>query len=330
MEQQDIDSLIAKVLAEEANPEEHRLLDDWKKASPNNQTYFEDSKSIFERIAGLKEDVPVNTALAWKKLETKLNTPAGKIIPLFGRTRVLQAAASLFLLVSLGFLMNWLFSPATTDSMQLATTTQSKEESLPDGSKVLLDKNSSITYVLTAQNVRQVKLKGAAHFEVVHNEEKPFVIEANGVLIKDIGTAFEVKALPESDLVEVRVDEGEVQFYTEKNNGLRLVKGEKAAYNKLSKTFSKLSPSASENNFNRLTRRFNFENTPLSDVVEELNAAYNSNIRLENSKIGACRLSVSFNDEKLDLLLAVIAETFNLKLQRQDSTIILQGEGCSH
>ena len=328
MEPKDIDNLIAKVLAGEASQQELLDLEDWKKAAPKNQTYFEDSKSIFERIVGLKEEVPVNTELAWKKLETKLNSPTGRVIPLFGKTRVLQAAASLFLLVSLGFLLNWLFSPSTTDNMQLATTTQSKEESLPDGSKVLLDKNSSITYVLTAQHVRQVKLKGAAHFEVVHNNEKPFVIEVNEVLIKDIGTAFDVKALPESDLVEVSVDEGEVQFYTESNAGLRLIKGEKATYNKLSKAFIKLSPSASDNTFNGLTRQFNFENTPLSDVVEELNAAYNSNIRLENSKIGACRLSVSFNNEKLDLLLSVIAETLNLKLTQQDSTIILQGDGC--
>ncbi len=328
MEQKDIDNLIAKVLSGEANREELLQLENWTKANKENQTYFEESKSIFERISTLKEEVSVNTELAWKKLEPKLNAPEARVIPLFRRKGILQAAASILLLVSLGFVLNWLFGPTAKESMELATTTQIKEKNLPDGSKVVLDKNSRLTYSLTKKNVRQVKLTGLAHFEVVHDDKKPFVIEVNEVFIKDIGTSFEVKALPESDLVEVSVQEGEVQFYTEKNTGLRLVKGEKASYNKQSKTFVKLSPTIGNKDFNRSARQFNFDNTPLSDVVEELNAVYNSDIRLENSRIGACRLSVTFNNEKLDVLLSVIAETLNLRVKHQDSTILLQGEAC--
>ncbi len=328
MEQKDIDNLIAKVLSGEANREELLQLKNWTKANKENQTYYEESKSIFERISALKEEVPVNTELAWKKLEPKLNAPEARVIPLFRRKGILQAAASILLLVSLGFVLNWLFGPTAKESMELATTFEIQEKNLPDGSRVVLDKNSRLTYSLTKKNVRQVKLTGLAHFEVVHDDQKPFVIEVNEVFIKDIGTSFVVKALPESDLVEVSVEEGEVQFYTEKNTGLRLIKDEKASYNKQSKTFVKLSPTIGNKHFNHSARQFNFENTPLSDVVEELNAVYNSDIRLENSRIGACRLSVSFNNEKLDVLLSVIAETLNLRVKQQDSTIILQGEAC--
>jgi len=328
MEQQDIDNLIAKVLSGEAGQEELLQLEVWKKASKENQSYFEESKSIFERISSLKEEVPVNTELAWKKLESRLNAPEGRVIPLFRKKGILQAAASIVLLVSLGFVLNWWFNQTTEENVELATTTEAQEKTLPDGSKVVLDKNSSLSYNLTKKKVRQVKLKGIAHFEVIHNSEKPFVIEVNEVLIKDLGTSFEVKALPESELVEVSVEEGEVQFYTASNAGLRLVKGEKATYNKQSKEFLKGSPSTRAKNLDRLARRFNFENTLLSEVIEELNAVYNSDIRLENSRIGSCRLSVSFDNEQLDVLLSVIAETLNLRLKQQDSTIILQGEAC--
>jgi ferric-dicitrate binding protein FerR (iron transport regulator) len=328
MEQQDIDTLIAKVLSGEAGQEELLQLEDWKKASKENQSYFEESKSIFERISSLKEEVPVNTEQAWKKLESRLNTHEGRVIPLFREKGILQAAASIVLLVSLGFVLNWWFNQANEENVELATTREAQEKTLPDGSKVVLDKNSSLSYTLTKKKVRQVKLKGIAHFEVIHNNEKPFVIEVNEVLIKDLGTSFEVKALPESDVVEVSVEEGEVQFYTASNTGLRLVKGEKATYNKQSKEFLKGSPSTRAKNLDRLARRFNFENTPLSEVIEELNAVYNSDIRLENSRIGSCRLSVSFDNEQLDVLLSVIAETLNLRLKQQDSTIILQGEAC--
>lgn len=328
MEQQDIDNLIAKALSGEAGKEELLLLEDWKKASKENQSYFEESKAIFERITSFKEEVPVNTELAWKKLESRLNAPEGRVIPLFRRKGILQAAASIVLLVSFGIVLNWWFNQVTEENMELAATTETQEKTLPDGSKVILDKNSSLSYTFTKKKVRQVKLKGIAHFDVIHNSEKPFIIEVNEVMIKDIGTSFEVKALPESELVEVSVEEGEVQFYTANSIGLRLVKGEKASYNKQNKEFLKLSPSARALKPNHLTRRFNFENTPLSEVIEELNSAYNSDIRLENSRIGNCRLSVSFDDEQLDVLLSVIAETLNLQLKQQDTTIILQGEAC--
>ncbi len=326
----DIDNLIAKVLCGEAGPNEILQLEDWKKANGENQKYFDESKAIFERIASLKETVNVDTDLAWKKLDARLSTQEGRVLPLFKRKGVLQAAASLFLLVSLGFLLNWLLNAAPKESMELSTTHDVKEQNLPDGSKVVLDKNSSLSYALTNKNIRQVKLQGAAHFDVVHNDEKPFIIEVNEALIKDIGTSFNVKALPESDLIEVSVEEGVVQFYTENTTGLRLVKGEKATYNKHTKSFVKLVSSTNKAPNQRISRQFNFENTPLSEVIDELNAAYNCHIRLANPDIGACRLSVTFNNEELEVLLSVIAETLNLNINQQDTTILLQGEACLH
>jgi transmembrane sensor len=61
---------------------------------------------------------------------------------------------------------------------------------------------------------RKVKLSGEAFFSVKHEEEKPFVIEAEDVLVRDIGTEFNLKAYPDKDTIEIIVTQGEVQFYT--------------------------------------------------------------------------------------------------------------------
>jgi transmembrane sensor len=40
------------------------------------------------------------------------------------------------------------------------------------------------------------------------------------VLVRDIGTEFNLKAYPEKDTIEILVTEGEVQFYTLYDSGL--------------------------------------------------------------------------------------------------------------
>ena len=70
--------------------------------------------------------------------------------------------------------------------------------------------------------------------------------------------------------------------------------------------------------------------TNIEDVVDEINNVYGCKIELENSNLGACRLSVNFHNEDLDVLLSVIAETLDLKINKhQDSLIILSGQPCT-
>ncbi len=66
---------------------------------------------------------------------------------------------------------------------------------LPDGSQVWLNAESSITYPVNfAGSERKVKITGEAYFEVVHNHSRPFRVQAGDQLIEDVGTAFNVNA----------------------------------------------------------------------------------------------------------------------------------------
>lgn len=326
---ENIDDLIAKVLAGEASVEETARLEAWKRVSVENNAYFEETKNLFATIDGFKTEVTVDTNLAWKKLDERISEDGAQIIPLFRRPAILRAAASILLLVALGFIISRFFTQSQAEPTIFATKT-AVEKQLPDGSKVFMNKNAEITYMVNKDNQREVKLKGEAFFEVKHNEEQPFVITVDEIIIKDIGTAFNVKALPGSNVVEVLVESGEVKFYTTESNGVNLVKGEKATYDKISKQFTKTIPDpAFENTLSYKSKEFYFKETALKDVIAQLNEVYGSDIRLSNDEIGNCLLSVTFNNENIDMIVSIIADTLNLEVIRSGGTITLKGETCS-
>lgn len=321
-----IDELIAKVLANEATPDEKVWLQSWSEESELNKVYLEDSKKLFDQINETKGNNMVDTNAAWQKLNERIDGADTKIIELPKPKRNFQIAAAIALLISLSFLIKVFMNTDSVKPVVYAAEKRIVEQKLPDGSKVFINKNSEIAYSVK-DDVREVKLKGEAYFEVVHNEEQPFVINVNDVLIKDIGTEFNVRTLDNGD-IEVKVEGGEVQFYTENNEGLRLVKGEKAQYSQTARKFTKVNTDIFDNTSSYHSRIFNFKNARLQDVLDQINQVYNSDIRLGNAKLANCRVNSPFNNQSIEEIVGVIAEIFDLKVEKKDTTFILSGEDC--
>jgi len=92
---------------------------------------------------------------------------------------------------------------------------------LPDGTKVWLNASSSIRYPTAfIGNSREVEITGEAYFEVVHNEAKPFIVKTGEILIKDIGTAFNVNAYDDEPSIKTTLIEGLVQLSAGKTGRL--------------------------------------------------------------------------------------------------------------
>lgn len=88
---------------------------------------------------------------------------------------------------------------------------------LPDGSTVWLNSGSKLTYDKQFGNsLREVHLIGEGFFDVVHNEEKPFIIHTAFFDIKDLGTQFNVKCYPEDKTTETSLVEGSVEIVVKK------------------------------------------------------------------------------------------------------------------
>ena len=84
---------------------------------------------------------------------------------------------------------------------------------LPDGSSVWLNGGSKLVYdnLNFGKKIREVTLIGEGYFDVVKNSEKPFIIHANKVNIKVLGTAFNVKAYPGEKNTETSLIRGSIE-----------------------------------------------------------------------------------------------------------------------
>lgn len=89
---------------------------------------------------------------------------------------------------------------------------------LPDGSKVLLNAASSLTYPIHfADHERRVSMTGEAYFEIEKwkgskgNKSVPFIVESEQQQVEVLGTKFNINAYKEEKAVETALVEGSVR-----------------------------------------------------------------------------------------------------------------------
>ena len=327
-DENDIDAIIASYLSGEATPEEVAFIEEWKR-DENHQKYFSQLQLIFQKAASAPANGEFNTDSAWQNVQARIERNGlGKTVALRPKKPLYRtfwrAAAGIIVLMSVG-LFAYRFFRSPVRSVELVALQKMKADTLPDGSAVFLNRQTRIEFTSLGKDTHTANLQGEAYFEVNHNAKASLVVEANGTFIKDIGTSFNVKAYPDSATVEVVVDEGEVMFYTEANPGVHISAKEKGLYDKKTRRFSLSRPEPNVTAYK--TRFFTFNNDSLSTVVQALNAVYETQIDIgENLK--ACRLTVSFNDEKIDEISQIIAETLGLTVSRSGNVILLKGSGC--
>lgn len=331
LQHDDMDELIGKVLAGEATEQEQQQLQAWLAASAANQAYFNNLKIIFDKAAGNDVKVEFDTDAAWNKVRERVGK--GKVVSLHKRTEQtsiwVRIAAGIAIFSGVIYFLN---NPFVQSNQQMAVVSadSTRQDTLPDGSTAFLNKKSELAYSYDAKaKSRKVKLKGEAYFSVKHDEENPFVIEAEDILVRDIGTEFNLKAYPEKDTIEILVTEGEVQFYTLYDSGLNLKAGQRAIYSKRNKMFYRIEK-PDTNILAYKTKVFSFNNTDLKSVVELLNEVYNSKIVLANKKLFDCRLTANYKEDNPAIIAEVIAETMNLTLTRRGEELILDGDGCTN
>lgn len=337
------DELLARFLAETATPDEIAEVKNWLNNDPENQKELAAFEIIWEKTVELKNNhIEVDTDSAWNKVRLQMKTNNTAPEHLNGNssdstqetiTRELPvkkkfsfpvwiaAAVSVTILAFGWFIFNT--QSDTPEQIQIATTNNTGETTLPDGTRVFLNYNSSISYPESfAGDLRSVTLKGEAFFDVKPDASHPFVIDANGTQVRVLGTSFNVKAY-KKELVRIDVKTGKVRVY-KNDRKIELVKGESAEV--LNDTLKSMR--ADMNIMGYKTQVFDFNATNLGDVVNTLREGYHSDIRLSNQNLAQCSLTISFQKEPLDATLSVIAETLELHLRKDGKIYWLEGKGC--
>jgi transmembrane sensor len=84
---------------------------------------------------------------------------------------------------------------------------------LADGTKAWLNAASSIKFPVAFNGPeRKVEITGEVYFEVTKNKAKPFIVSANNVNVRVLGTHFNVSAYPDDPSVITTLMEGSVRM----------------------------------------------------------------------------------------------------------------------
>lgn len=336
------EELLARYLADTATETERNEVETWLAESDLHVQELAAYRLIWDHAGSLhKTQNAVDTDAAWSKMKSKMAKSQADTATIHQIQQPIEvdfrpaatrrklpvtvwAAAAVVLLVT-GFGWFFLLSDKQPETMQVATTDNTTEKVLPDGTKVFLNYNSSISYPESFNgDLRTVSLQGEAFFDVKPDASHPFVIDANGTEIRVLGTSFNVKAYKEAP---VRVDVATGKVRVSKNaKKVELVKGEGAEV--LSDSIRSLQ--ANMNVMGYRTQVYDFNAADLGDVVTSIREGYHVDVRLSNDKIAQCRLTIRFEKEPLDATLSVIAETLSLNLRKEGKTYWLDGNGCQN
>ena len=226
---------------------------------------------------------------------------------------VWTVAASIALLVSLIGFYQWQQKQPDWVTFT-AEAQQVKRLTLPDQTEISLAGGSRLTYDARhyGQEMRLVRLEGKAFFEVWHDEARPFRVETAESRVTVLGTRFQVVAGKEQTTVDVV--SGKVGFaLREKTDSVALTAGLQAYYTSGDPRI-KVTEQPNPNELAWLTHRLRFEETPLPQVVADLEQAYQT--RLSYSGDADKRLTATLEELTLEEALQVVNETLDVRIMQ--------------
>ena len=183
--------------------------------------------------------------------------------------------------------------------------------SLPDGSKIYLNRNSELNYRKNfGKHGRNVKLAGEAFFEISPDKSKPFIIDAGNAKVKVLGTSFNVITNNRESAVEVFVKTGKV--LVSDNSGSQTLQLDPGYVGTVS---SRAAVKTVNNNPNYLawkTGELVYSGQKLSVVFSDLKRVYNMDIVADDSLIldNPWRSPIVNTDE--ETIINLICRSFNL------------------
>lgn len=318
------DDLLVKYLVGETDADENAAVENWLKADEKNLNYYNGFKKIWEdSLLIAAENKTINEDAAWKRLQNRIHEKDVPVITLKKSSiHWLRIVASILLISTLGWLGYSYFENKSANTLiQVYATSTTLNDTLPDGTTVTLNKNSSLSYTSTFKgSTRPVTLKGEAFFNVSPDKTKPFIITINDVTVQVVGTSFNVKN--KNGKTTVAVETGIVKVSKNKDQ-VELRHGEKVI---IADQKSELVQSISKGRLYNYYRNKELvcDETPLQELVEALNEIYNVNIIIKNPSLKEKTLTTVFKDQSLDQVLEVIQETFRVESERKNNQILLE------
>lgn len=291
---------------------DHIKLQSWRQAHAHHEQFFRRFESIWNTVQPSSSSFQPDVEKALMKVHHRMGRR-------FLIRRAVQVAALFIVLLGV-----WqLFRMVQPNSPQQYLVAQQQQTLyLPDSTKVVLAEGARLEYPLAFDaDERLVKLQGKAWFDVHHNAKQPFVIRTRKAQTTVLGTQFTLISTADGK-EEVYLDEGRVSYTTRGwfAETAVLKPGEKAIIKEGNLTKS---VQVNQNASSWATHKLTFKNTPLYELIVEMQHYYGVTIQLQTERIGQLRFTGTLSHATAEEALRVVAMTLKLKLIHDNQTLTL-------
>ena len=314
---------------------------DKNKIKDNNEGAFVFNKTlqVFDALKGpaSEEEIFNKRDKIFSKIQSRIEPPQ-KTTRLRDLYLVLTSiAATLLLIFSVGVLTNGMGALVSQDLgddeaiqwMEVYSPTgMISRLTLPDGSKVVLNNNSKLTYPIKfSDNERMIKLDGEAFFEIEKDTLKPFLIHTSGMNVRVLGTSFNLKAYDDDSETILSLKQGLVQAETIRKGAVENIKlepGEQLIVDRFSETLER-----KKVNVNWYTTWINgklvYRDETLGRILKDSEQRFDIDIVVKDSMLLKDRYFVSFmHGETVKQMLYLLSykRDWNYQLKETDQIVI--------
>ncbi len=223
----------------------------------------------------------------WQKIKNEKEEG----IWVFGR-RILRYAAMVILILSIGGTAGYFISQKSFEYPDAGTqkyTAMRGSVSIvefPDGTKIWLNSESELTFHEDRNNKQRLaELNGEAYFEVAHQDDFPFIVKVGKLVVRDLGTTFNIKAYSGDSYIETSLVEGKADILTQSGKTIvSLRPGESAMY-LIDKNEMELRSIADNVLSAWRDGKFVVRDQRLEDIFKELSRWYGINFQFENDRL---------------------------------------------
>jgi transmembrane sensor len=244
-----------------------------------------------------------------------------------GLVRLAPAVAACIALAWTG----WVFLRAGTSYTAAYETTLYQQQLLPDGTRVEMNRDTSLVAQFSASERRILMVQGEAQFFVAKDAQRPFIVRAGGVDVRAVGTAFNVRVAGSN--IEVLVTEGVVQVAQKPPSAPavpHVVAESRAVIGRLTAGYRTIVPvipaaspppvlPASPEEIERLLewkpRLLDFNSTPLAEVVAEFNRRNSRQLMIGDAELQTLPIVASVRSDNVDGFVRTLEATFGLQAE---------------
>jgi len=330
----EVEDLLPGYLSGDLPENERTMIDEWRKESTENESVYLECYKAWEAIPLLNEMEKFNSFEALRKVNKRLHENK------YSEWRIIiQRIAAILLLPVLIFsgyqtIQNLSLKKEQKENLVIQTVSSRQgmvsEFSLPDGTKVWLNSGSELQFPTHfPPNLREVKLKGEAFFEVAKNEKQPFRVNAKELNIDVLGTSFNVVSYSDETQSEVILIEGKVKLSADEGQITKeygtMHPGQRAVYKE---EFQKVCTEEvnPEKYIAWLDGNLIFQDDSMEDVVKRLNRWFNIEIIIEDPEINEYIYKATFRNENLRQVLNLLKISAPIDYRIIESKVLPDGD----